>query len=1294
MPASRVAEYVVGAPSRYGRGRHSPGLTTQSEGAFLNGFAYDEVYHRLFVRDSTVNAWQPRGRVLVFDLHPDRIEDGPDAIAVLGQPDFSSYLIGGIGPREMGSIDQEALDQKNQRLFITDRANHRIMVWDIHPERLTEAPEAMAVLGQPDFFTGEPGAGDSAFNRPGELYYHEETDRLFVTDMGNHRVLVFNVAPDELKNGMAAALILGQPDFESTSPGTSASRFDSPSDLYYEQEFDRLFVIDGGASGGFSAASSGRQRLLVFDASMSALQSGASASHVLGQPDFTTRQSRLSARKWTKGLEIDESTQRLFANEGDRMLVFDVHPDRLVNNPDATNLLFEEEWENGVNAVGGLGMVTRTLETAVKVPLLDPKTQKMYTSTSYTGRNAISIWDISREGLKETGTPVTDVLGQYDWAGNVDFTQRAAHGRQNDRWMYPRGVALDPVDHRLFVNDQYLHRVLVFDLDDENRPLDRKADIILGQPDAWSSQIWPISEKTMNIPLALAYDPAGKYLFVADGGNNRVLVFDADPARLATNAGAVAVIGQPDFSSIGRAVGIDKIDMGVGYGRGIMSTTPLPMGFAVDPVAHRLFLSDGANNRVIVYDISDENMQTGMAAIDVIGQPDFETNQVHTDATGFNTPSGLDYDVDTGRLFVVDGMNSRVLVFNAAPGDIEPGLTADIVLGQQDFNSVSPMRLDTSIIAEDSARRGFRMPSGIAYDPLRQELYVNDKGNDRILVFDGGADQMENGMAAKSVIGQPDFVTRIPGFGEQEQLNDPRQIAFDPENRRLYVTDSYSSRLIMWDLPREERKISVPSFGMKKYATVDGWNNRLQPDNDRLGMPKPDSRETWHAEIEIVSNTPGASLVYYNTRQEMDPKTLRRSRILISETTVPVSEPRKSSMHYVIESSDTQSRVVVSNHNDEPVQLMFRLKLQDHEEAGDQAAGVKVASLGGGSDTETSRMLLPKTQLIMTLEELFAGSNQGTGTLEITADRSVSAYVLLETNTVRGEQLITSSLSNSEMGSNSTASIAGLKWGGGYSTDVILLNPHNETITGELMFFDATGEAVVITGANTQRLAYEIAPGGYFLLRQSASSVWPKQVYALVETDDPLPSGGGILNLWNESLLVSRAIIPLQASTHYAWIPIDTLPSLLRHGKSQMTFTIANPTRSPATLRFTLFDVSGLEKGRFEQVLPPYWEQGFSLADLFNVQEFEGVVRLWSDARVAVNATRVTESLRREPVMNHIGYVTQEALQNTQNVVLPGIFNGEGLATEILLLNPHDNSTNGTLRFYSPDGDASEIMLR
>ena len=64
----------------------------------------------------------------------------------------------------------------------------------------------------------------------------------------------------------------------------------------------------------------------------------------------------------------------------------------------------------------------------------------------------------------------------------------------------------------------------MFNLDDENRPLDRQADIIIGQPDPYKSEIRPASARDLNVPLGLDYDPAGKQLIVADGGNNRIMV--------------------------------------------------------------------------------------------------------------------------------------------------------------------------------------------------------------------------------------------------------------------------------------------------------------------------------------------------------------------------------------------------------------------------------------------------------------------------------------------------------------------------------------------------------------------------------------------------------------------------------------------------------------------------------------------------------------------------------------------------------------------------------------------------
>ena len=94
------------------------------------------------------------------------------------------------------------------------------MVWDVHPDRLTETPDAMTVIGQENFISKERGGGQDGFGAgPSSLYYDITTDRLFVSDATNNRILMFDVSPENLETGMAASLVIGQQNFDGSAPG-------------------------------------------------------------------------------------------------------------------------------------------------------------------------------------------------------------------------------------------------------------------------------------------------------------------------------------------------------------------------------------------------------------------------------------------------------------------------------------------------------------------------------------------------------------------------------------------------------------------------------------------------------------------------------------------------------------------------------------------------------------------------------------------------------------------------------------------------------------------------------------------------------------------------------------------------------------------------------------------------------------------------------------------------------------------------------------------------------------------
>lgn len=76
----------------------------------------------------------------------------------------------------------------------------------------------------------------------------------------------------------------------------------------------------------------------------------------------------------------------------------------------------------------------------------------------------------------------------------------------------------------------------------------------------------------------------------------------------------------------------------------------------------------------------------------VLGHPDFSSSQAGTaGGAGLNRPSCVTVDNTTGRVFVADTNNNRVVWWNSSSG-LASGAMPDGVLGQADLNSVSPNR--------------------------------------------------------------------------------------------------------------------------------------------------------------------------------------------------------------------------------------------------------------------------------------------------------------------------------------------------------------------------------------------------------------------------------------------------------------------------------------------------------------------------------------------------------------------------------------------------------------------------
>ncbi len=391
------------------------------------------------------------------------------------------------------------------------------------------------------------------------------------------------------------------------------------------------------------------------------------------------------------------------------------------------------------------------------------------------------------------GAPAIDLLGKYD--DNIKkpgpiYGKGAMyeHGRQpNDApnrygLHEPVDVQVDSVRHRLFVVDRQNNRVVVYKLNAKNTLRDRIPDFVLGQKHFygppgldWGSDISVVPSPTqdnMNAPRAVAYDSRHNRLFVADEGNARVLVYDA--LSIANGEPAINVLGQIDFISKTQAV--------------TQSGMVAPSGVAYDGLHNRLFVSDSVIGRVLVFDVS--NISNGEEAIAVLGKSDFISSSANTvispTQNSLGSPNALVHDANPTRerLFVTDG--NRVLVFNTA--NVSNGMNASNVLGQTNF------------ISNDSRSGpgGISTAYGLAYDnnPTKKRLFVAD-GMNRVLIFD--LSNMSNGMDAAFVLGQLDFSSTTSGLA-QNKMGSPGNINYDQKKKRLYVSDKNNNRVLIFDV--------------------------------------------------------------------------------------------------------------------------------------------------------------------------------------------------------------------------------------------------------------------------------------------------------------------------------------------------------------------------------------------------------------------------------------------------------------------------------------------------------------
>jgi len=773
-----------------------------------------------------------------------------DAIAdkVWGQPNFTSSatpLVSSITASTLANPNALTI-APNGDLLVADTNTSRVLRYNLggQPHHLFSdtLPDTVAdaVWGQPNFTSGVIGQNACPWAVTASTLCHPSSVRvdaagnLYVFDDFNFRVVIYHN-----DGNTVADVVIGQQDFVTAenNRGGATGPLTLGSQLVASRMLGGLALSP---SGGLWVGDGGNARVLYFADPLV----DQSPDAIIGQSSYTSTDCNYISNSsrtcfWTHASNflvpaLDSNNQLLVAGYREsRVVGFE---DPLVNDAIADRVIGQPDFQSNVFNSADATFVQSPWSLYVDK---SSTPHKLYVADAF--NNRVVVWSLT-PGLN-SGDPAMGVLGQPD----INSSARNANGISASSMFTnpihepggtPLGFGAITGDSagNIYVSDSANNRVLRYDAPFSPGG-DREADAVYGQADFASGNCnrgGSASANTLCRPIGLAATATGDHLWVVDALNHRVLRFDGSSTT------ASAALGQPDLTSrTANSATASSLSPQVDNRALLYGQTTSTLGIGIDTIRGRLYVADTGNSRVLAW-ASLEGLSNGQA-------PDVILGQVGTSSQGCNRgsltvasadsmcePQGLGVDA-SGRLFVSDTANNRILVFN----DPFASQTADAVFGQPDFVSNAKNAGSASVSAN-----GLAGPVGISIQS-DQTVWVADTGNSRILGF---SDPLNgNDFTADYVVGQTNFTSgycngksgtyATVATPARDTLCYPRGARIDESTATLalWVADTKNHRILRFDNPEVDSSpdhLLGQPVGQWTSGVASNAVNRLNSPND------------------------------------------------------------------------------------------------------------------------------------------------------------------------------------------------------------------------------------------------------------------------------------------------------------------------------------------------------------------------------------------------------------------------------------------------------------------------------
>ena len=419
----------------------------------------------------------------------------------------------------------------------------------------------------------------------------------------------------------------------------------------------------------------------------------------------------------------------------------------------------------------------------------------------------------------------------------------------------------------------------------------------------------------------------------------------------------------------------------------------------------------------------------------------------------------------------------------------------------------------------------------------------------------------------------------------------------------------------------------------------------------------------------------------------------RQNGILVSEAGVPAAAAVLEGRIFAETDGALRTGIAMANPNDTAATVGFFFT---------DSQGI---DSGHGTFTLGSREQIAR----FLNEDPFNGGDAVWGTFTFTGDLPIAVIALRGFVNERSEFLMTTlPVAPLAVPTTGTVYFPHFAAGGGWTTQVVLVNPTHAPISGSVQFLGSGSETEAAApatltlddGRSESTFSYAIPPRSASRLRTSnpAGPLEVGSVRAVPDPGQPAPSGVSIFTFQKDGMTVSEAGVPASTSGAAFRVYVEASGTLEQPHSVRSGIALTNTSDAPTTVSLELTDLDGTAAGPAEPLTIPASGHVARFIDEFFpalTTPFSGILRIASTAPdIAAVGLRLAINQRNDILVTTTPPSDENTAPITSDLFFPHFVDSGGWTTQFILFSGStEQASSGLIRFTGQNGQPLELSV-